>query len=306
MTTTPSRSKKTKTMTILRAKKATKKESAAHKAAQVLRYIVLDNESHWLVDLGRDKTAVCDSRASVLKALERTDADSLWISLHSEKTEELAKTLVGLISTKSQRRWSFGNLLTMEAAKAQVRPTLEGLFGHVVGVSPHFTRLPLEELIVVLSSEPDVRRDVFIGGILNLEFGTLVLIRGNLERVIVPLSIFRPSGRATPDFNHFELGDYGYTLRFGEYEATADVVLWEVDPDYRKRVKAQERVHAKGFGPSLRRLRQQRGLSQSDFPNVARKTISRIEKGEVEKPHGTTLNRIAKALGVVPEEIESY
>ena len=79
-----------------------------------------------------------------------------------------------------------------------------------------------------------------------------------------------------------------------------------MDADYRKRAKAKERAHAKGFGPSLRRLRKQRGLSQSDFPNVARKTISRLEKGEVEKPQGATLNRIARALGVEPEEIESY
>ena len=65
-------------------------------------------------------------------------------------------------------------------------------------------------------------------------------------------------------------------------------------------------MQAKGFDPSLRRLRKQRGLSRSDFPNVARKTISRIEKGDVEKPHGVTLTRIAKMLGVEPNEIESY
>jgi DNA-binding XRE family transcriptional regulator len=183
---------------------------------------------------------------------------------------------------------------------------LDGFFGQVVGVSREFKKLPVEQLASVLGSDPEQRRDVFIGGTVNLRFGNLVLVRGNLERVIVPLSIFRPSGRATPDFKKFELDDYGQILRFGDYEATADVVLWEIDPDYRKRAKARERAQAEGFGPSLRRLRKQRGLSQADFPNVARKTISRIEKGEVEKPHGTTLNRIAKALGVEPEEIEAY
>jgi len=71
-------------------------------------------------------------------------------------------------------------------------------------------------------------------------------------------------------------------------------------------MKARERCSAKGFGPALRRLRKQRGLLQSDFPRVARKTISRIEKGAVEKPHGTTLARIAKTLGVEPDEIETY
>jgi len=272
----------------------------------MLRYVVLDSENQLLDQLGKKEAIVCKTRESVLKALERTDANSLWISRRSEKTEELARTLVELLSKKTQRRAIFGNLLTLEAAKAELRPTLEGLFGQVVGVSREFKRLPIQELVEVLRSVPDERRDVFIGGVLNLEFRSLVLVRGNLERVIVPISMFRPSGAATPDFSKFELGDYGHTLRFGDYEATADVVLWEVDPDYRKRAKANERAHARGFGPSLRRLRKQRGLSQSDFPNVARRTISRIEKGAVETPHGVTLNRIAKALGVPPEEIETY
>ena len=293
-------------MTILRVKKTAKKKATGPKVGQVLRYIVLDGEKHWLGELGEDQTAVCDSKAAVLKALERSDADSLWISRRSERTEELAKTLVELISSTAQRRATYGNLLTLEAAKVDMHPTLQGFFSQVIGVSRQFKKLPLEELAEVLSSAKDERRDVFIGGELNLELGTLVLVRGNLEQVIVPLCLFRPSGRATPDFSKFELGDYGHTLRFGDYEATADVVLWQVDQDYRQRAKAKERAHAVGFGPSLRRLRKQRGLSQSDFPNVARKTIYRIEIGKIEKPHGTTLNRIAKTLGVAPEEIETY
>lgn len=303
MTITQSRSKK---MTILKKKRTTKKKPTARKAVPVLRYVVLDTENHWIDQLGRRETVVCKTRESVLKALKRTDVNSLWISRTSERTEELVETLVGLISNRTLRRPNFGHLLTLEAAKTEVRPTLEGLFDHVVGVSRQFKKLPLDELAEVLSASPEERQDVFIGGVLNTEFGTLVLVRGNLERVIVPLSMFRPSGRATPDFSKFELGDYGHTLRFGDYEATADIVLWEVDPDYRKRAKARERDLAKGFGPSLRRLRKQRGLSQSDFPNVARKTISRIEKGDVDKPHGVTLSRIAKTLGVPADQIETY
>lgn len=288
------------------SRKTTGKKRTTRRVVQMLRYVVLDTENYWLDEFGKSEAVVCKTRDSVLKALERTDADSLWISRRSERTEELAKTLVELISERKHRRASFGNLLTLEAAKAEVRPTLEGLFENVIGVSRQFRKLPLEQLTEVLRATPEERRDVFIGGVLNSEYGTLVLVRGNFERVMVPLSMFRPSGRQSPDFSKFELGDYGHTLRFGDYEATADVVLWEVDPNYRRRAKARERSQAKGFGPSLRRLRKQRGLSQSDFPNVARKTISRIENEEVERPHGVTLNRIAKTLGVLPEEIETY
>jgi transcriptional regulator with XRE-family HTH domain len=49
-----------------------------------------------------------------------------------------------------------------------------------------------------------------------------------------------------------------------------------------------------------------RGLSRADFPGIHEKTIARIERGEVERPHGGTLDAIAKWLGVAPEEIETY
>lgn len=293
-------------MTVLKPTRTTENEGTARKSARPLRFIVLDSEDHWLKEFGRSETAVCDSQTAVRKALERTTSDSLWISSRSEMVEELAKTLIDSISHKVQPRGRFGHLLMLEPAKTRMLPVLEQLFGKVIGAVKGFKRLPLDELIEVLAASPEDRRDVFIGGVMCAEIGSLVLVRGNLEQRIVPLSIFRPSGRATPNFDNFELEDYGHTLRFGEYEATADVVLWEMDQDYRKRMRGRERAHARGFGPSLRRLRKQRGLSQSDFPNVARKTIFRIENGEVEKPHGTTLNRIAKALGVAPEQIETY
>jgi DNA-binding XRE family transcriptional regulator len=169
-----------------------------------------------------------------------------------------------------------------------------------------FRTLPSDEFLEVLTASSDKSRDVFVGGVVDRTTGTLALVRGTLDWLIVPLTIFRPSGRLTPDFHRFEPCDYGRTLRFGDYEATADVVLWEMDSEYRKRVKAKERAQTQGFGPALRRLRTQRGLSQSDFPGIARKTISRIENGEVEKPHGATLDRIAKVLGVASEDIETY
>ena len=61
-----------------------------------------------------------------------------------------------------------------------------------------------------------------------------------------------------------------------------------------------------GFGASLRRLRLQRQLKRSDFPGIASKTVARIERHEVEKPHGKTIETIAKRLGVSADEIENY
>jgi hypothetical protein len=103
-----------------------------------------------------------------------------------------------------------------------------------------FKILPKDQLVEVFSDSKEKARDVFVGGIVDSGTGTLALVRGDLEQLAVPLSMFRPSGTTSPNFQRFELGDYGHTLRFGEYEATADVVLWETDPEYRKRAKAKE------------------------------------------------------------------
>jgi hypothetical protein len=47
-------------------------------------------------------------------------------------------------------------------------------------------------------------------------------------------------------------------------------------------------------------------LKRSDFPSLSAKTIARIERNEIDKPHGTTLAAIADRLGVAPDEIGDY
>jgi transcriptional regulator with XRE-family HTH domain len=69
---------------------------------------------------------------------------------------------------------------------------------------------------------------------------------------------------------------------------------------------AKRGAEEKTFGASLRRLRLQRGLKQSDFNEVSAKTIRRIERGETDAPHGKTLAAIAARLQVEPNEIASY
>ena len=87
-----------------------------------------------------------------------------------------------------------------------------------------FVTLPPDQLLEVLSAPKEQSRDLFIGGIVDKRSWTLSLLCGNLERVVVSLSIFRPSGKAVPDFDHFELDDHGHTIRFGIYEAAADFI----------------------------------------------------------------------------------
>lgn len=199
-----------------------------------------------------------------------------------------------------------GGILMLEPPRPRILPVLYILFDKVIGEAPCFKMLPHDQLADVLVAPKEEARDLFVGGVVDVPSGTLALVRGDLERVSVPLTMFRPSGRMQPDFRRLELDDYGHTIRFGEYEAAADAILYEVDADFRKRLIAKRRTDEKGFGPSLRRLRIQKGLTQDSFPGVAAKTIARLERGEVQAPHGKTLRIIAKTLDVEPDQIKTF
>ena len=199
-----------------------------------------------------------------------------------------------------------GDLLMLQSPRAENLPALRTLFRNVVGEVGAFKLLPSEELAEVLLAPKDKARDVFIGGLYDPSTETLSLTRGDFETVVVPLSIFRPSGTCIPSPTSLAVTDYGHTIKLGEYEASADAILYEADPDYRKRANAKRRQEEKGFGASLRRLRIQRHLKQTDFPGLSPKTIARFERGESGKPHGRTLRILASCLGVLPDEIETY
>jgi hypothetical protein len=135
----------------------------------------------------------------------------------------------------------------------------------------------------------------------------LTLLRGDMTALVAPFSLFPRSGDGTaPDFSKPRLTDYGRTVALGDYEASADAILYELDADYRRRLKKQRRQSERTLGASLMRLRKQRGLKRSDFAPISSKEIARIERDEVAKPHASTLKTIAARLGVRPEQIEDY
>ncbi len=126
--------------------------------------------------------------------------------------------------------------------------------------------------------------------------------------MIVPLSAFPVSGDGVkPNFNKFSVTDYGQTIRFGQYEAAADAILYEYDSDYRRQKMKQRRASERGLGPSIRRLRCcSAGLRQQDFPGIAAKTIARIEQGKAIGVRDSTRSAIAKVLKVDPSELETF
>jgi transcriptional regulator with XRE-family HTH domain len=53
-------------------------------------------------------------------------------------------------------------------------------------------------------------------------------------------------------------------------------------------------------------LRELRGIPRSGFPSISAKEVARIERGDVERPRRSTVEAIARRLGVSPEEIATY
>ncbi|MFM7166489.1 MAG: helix-turn-helix domain-containing protein [Planctomycetaceae bacterium] len=166
--------------------------------------------------------------------------------------------------------------------------------------------LPPEELAEALKAENAA--DLIIGGSVDLCSETITLWRGSLTPLTVPFSAFEKSGDGIePDFGQFAVTDFGQTVQLGHYEASADAILYEFDPQYRRRISRMRQQSERSFGASLRRLRKQRGLRREDFePEVTGKTIARIEQGVVRQVHKKTLDVIAKRLRVTPAEIESF
>ncbi len=223
----------------------------------------------------------------------------IFVSCGRASTDALLKARLD-----APTRGHFDQLLTMEPPRMESLPALQGVFGKVIGLGG-CRWLPLEELIKVITGKGAANR--FIGGAADSESRTLALVRGDRQTVVMPFSLFEETADGVrPDFGALSFTDYGHTVKLGEYEASTDAILYEIDADYRRMLNRDRHKSERSFGASLRRLRLQRRLKRSDFAPLAAKTIARIERNEIEKPHGKSLEIIAHRLGVPVDQIETY
>ena len=244
---------------------------------------------------------VCGTENEVDAAVN-TVGDSSWVSFDKKLTARFLRAATEKPNFKISRF-----IQIQPTTSPQTLSSLQGFVRHGVVANADHKWLPKEELFEVLKAPESERRDVFLGGSVDFETKTVALVRGNFESMTVPFSFFRPSGDGVKaEFDKIGFTDYGHTIALGDYEAAADCVLYERDPEFRRRLNQQRQAEEKTFGACLRRLRKQRGLKRSDFPGIDEKTVARLERNESAKPHGKTLQILADRLGVSPDEIESF
>lgn len=232
----------------------------------------------------------------VLRTGRKTD---LWIV----NSQVAASDIVQNIEWKNPP--TCGAAIILDDVSATLLEAMEICFSKVAFSGSHGAMLLPEELAEAMTSNH--RKDLAIAGTIDPQSKVLTFWRGDLSKLVVPLSAFEnTSAVETPDFSQFAIIDYGQTIRFGEYEAAFDSLLYEFDPRFRQKLKKKRRESEQSFGASLRRLRKQRRLTRDDFTPLTAKTIARIERGEVSKPRGATLRIISDRLGVASEDIESY
>jgi hypothetical protein len=267
------------------------------------RLVVLDLDEDLFRRLRIRGAVLCRGQEEIAQTMRRASPRSFWISMRQRATDDVLRSA----EQCQRRRGTIFGLVTVEPPRPNSIPGLNSCFRRLAGTAPDSKLLPLEELLDVLSAPPSEAANLFIAGVADLESQTLALTRGNMKTITVPWSTFKPSGDGVkPDFSRLSLTDYGHTVRLGDYEAASDAILYEADPEHRRKSRKKLLAEDKTFGASLRRLRIQKGISRSDFAPLSSKTVARIERNDVEKPHGETLRTIADRLGVELGEIESY
>jgi hypothetical protein len=250
----------------------------------------------------RDAASVRSAVRSALRKAAPASSPLVWVVSDVHLGDRLL--LEAACSRTAQRR-GLGDLVYLDPPRPEAVVPARNFFAHVAWTDSRKHWLAPDQLFEVLAL-PDAKK-YLIGGLVDPQTGTLTVYRGDLSTVTVPLTIFRATGAGlVPDPKELRITDGGQAIRLGGYEATADVIFYEGDPDYRRELNERRRAAERGLGPALRRLRIQRGLLQSNFGPVPAKTIARIERGEIRKPQRRTLEAIARRLGVSPQEIDTF
>ncbi len=180
--------------------------------------LVVEPRGHVARELARVDADRLRTTSEVLNALERSRRRAVWVAPNDAAVQLLLAALAG--RSKGDQR-----LLSLERANGGRHTLLHAIFRVVVSADEGIGLLAIDELADVLGAAN--REDLFIGIAAAPAAAAIVLYRGNLEPLIVPLTWFRTRpGGPRPDTTDLAITDSGRTVRLGEYEASADAILY--------------------------------------------------------------------------------
>ena len=234
-----------------------------------------------------------ETPAEIEAALE-LDANTTWVA----KDPHPLRDFIQLGHSRRRR-----DLLLLEPATRLRLDALRQLFDNIVAPETGLELLPTRQIFSVLAE--DHPGDYFIGAGYDADDELLLLYRGNMETLSVKRESFEANPVTQPDPEAVAVGEGGQTLNLGDYEVGADSILYQWDAKFRRRKKENRRQLDDTFGGSVRRLRMMRGLNQDEVEGVTERTVRRIEKNEV-KPRSSTVDKLADALEVESDEIDTY
>lgn len=246
----------------------------------------------------REPSRVLRSFEAVCAQLERPRRHHIWVALHEESAHWLGRALASLGSATTDAPLLLFCPVTCELLSALYS-------GFKVVVAGAQAALAPDELRGVLrTAHPG---DYCVAAAFHAAEDHVVLWRGDFTSVVLALEPLRAEKAGSPvEPERLAILDHGQTIALGAYELSVDALLYERDPKYRRRANARRLDRDDSLGGCLRRLRLLRRVPRDGFQGLSEKTIARIERGEVTRPHERTLNRIANRLGVNPDEILSY
>lgn len=94
--------------------------------------------------------------------------------------------------------------------------------------------LSQEEMLEIQSLPINTKRMYIISGYVDYDLNQIILFRGDGTTLVAPFIIFEPSADCSPDFNDFDIVDYGMAVKLGNYEAGIDTILKAIDPKLRE------------------------------------------------------------------------
>lgn len=102
--------------------------------------------------------------------------------------------------------------------------------------------------------------------------------------------------------SRFEIDEDGVFIHWPEPDVHLDLddIRLARDPQRKARAKSLKAAHDTAFGAAVRKLRQARGIKQTDVPGVSARHVRRIESGYV--PGEEAIDALAAAHGMDPDD----